>query len=84
MRVMWHPRVQNGSDADTQAFALEANVACAGLALGCVYSSSDEYEAEVIQVRRRAGAYRSSWRMQPVFVVSAAIAATALTVFFAV
>ncbi len=39
--------------------ALEA---CAGLALACAYSSSDEYEAEVIAVRRAAGAYGSPRR----------------------
>jgi hypothetical protein len=83
MRVMWHSRVQNGSDAQAQVFALEANVACAGLALGCAYSSSDEYEAEVIQVRRGAGAYRS-WRTEPLVVATAAMAAAALTAFFAV
>jgi hypothetical protein len=43
----------------TDHHALEANAACAGLALACAYSSSDEYEAEVIAVRRRAGAYGS-------------------------
>ncbi len=30
----------------------------AGLALGCTYSSSTEYEAAVIAERRKAGAYR--------------------------
>ena len=39
MRVMSQPRLPNGSHA------LEANAASAGLALGCAYSSSDEYEA---------------------------------------
>ena len=53
MWVMSHPRLQNGSHA------LETNAASAGLALGCAYSSSDEYEAELIQVRRKAGAYGS-------------------------
>ena len=79
MRVMWHSRVQNGSDAQAQAFALEANVACAGLALGCAYSSSDEYEAEVIQVRRQAGAYGSHRRQA---YVAFALAAAAIAVVF--
>ena len=39
------------------ALALEANAASAGLALACTYSSSDEYEAEVIRARRDAGIY---------------------------
>jgi hypothetical protein len=38
---------------------LEANAVSAGLALACAYSSSDEYEAEVIAIRRSAGAYGS-------------------------
>jgi hypothetical protein len=45
-------RLQNGSDA----VVFES---CAGLAFGCAYSSSDEYEAELIQMRRNAGAYGS-------------------------
>lgn len=39
------------------SFALEANAVCARLALACAYSSSDEYEAEIIRIRRAAGAY---------------------------
>jgi hypothetical protein len=38
---------------------LEAQAASAGLALACSYSSSDEYEAEVIRIRREAGLYGS-------------------------
>jgi hypothetical protein len=38
----------------SNALTLEAG---AGLALACVYSSSDEYVADIIQERRRAGAY---------------------------
>jgi hypothetical protein len=46
------------------ALALDADAASAGLALACVYSSSDEYEAEVIRARREAGVYgpRRQWR----------------------
>ena len=51
---MWHLRLQNGPEAHQRAHALES---CAGLALACAYSSSEEFEAEVIQVRRAAGAY---------------------------
>jgi hypothetical protein len=50
MLGMLHARFQNGSDAG----ALEAG---AGLALACAYASSDEYEAEIIHIRRMAGAY---------------------------
>jgi hypothetical protein len=47
---MWPRRFQSAPDAH----ALQA---CAGLALACTYSSSDEYEAELIHARRSAGAY---------------------------
>jgi hypothetical protein len=68
MRAMSQPRFQNGSHA------LDANAASAGLALACAYSSSDEYEAEVIQARRKAGAYGSPHRRQA-FVAFAVTAA---------
>ena len=45
-----------GPKADA-ALALDANAASARLAMACVYSSSDEYEAEVIRARRDAGVY---------------------------
>ena len=63
---MWNLRLQtrNSSVVMTPALALEANVACAGLALGCAYSSSDEYEAEIVRVRRAAGAYGMSNQQQ--------------------
>jgi hypothetical protein len=63
---MWNLRLQtrNTSAILTPALALEANAACAGLALGCAYTSSDEYEAEIVRVRRAAGAYGSSHQRQ--------------------
>jgi len=73
---MSYQRLQNGSDA----IALEA---CAGLALACAYSSSDEYEAELIQVRRKAGAYGSRHHRQ-VYVIFALAAAAIVAVFFAI
>jgi hypothetical protein len=73
MRSMGQPRLQN--DARIQAFALEANAACAGRALGCAYSSSDEYEAEIIQVRRKAGAYGSHHQRQAYIAFALAAAA---------
>ncbi len=44
--------------------ALEANIERAGMALACVYSSSDEFEAAVIHARRdqwKAGRKRRAW-----------------------
>lgn len=36
---------------------LEESVSRAGVALACCYSSAEEYEAEIIRVRRAAGAF---------------------------
>ena len=77
MRGMWYPRLQNGSDAPS----LEANAASAGLALACAYSSSEEYEAEVIQVRRNAGAYGSKWPRELIWLCAGGATALALIVF---
>ena len=71
---MSYRRLQNGSDA----LALEA---CAGLALACAYSSSDEYEAEFIQVRRKAGAYGSRHHWQACTAFALAAAAIAAVIF---
>ena len=73
---MSYQRLQNGSDA----VAVEA---CAGLALACAYSSSDEYEAELIQMRRKAGAYGSRHHRQA-YVAFALAAAAIVAVFFVV
>ncbi len=72
MRGMWQARLQNGSEA--HALALEAS---AGLALACSYSSSDEYEAEVIRARREAGAYgaRPQRQAYAAFALAAAVIA---------
>jgi hypothetical protein len=73
---MSYQRLQNGSDA----VAVEA---CAGLALACAYSSSDEYEAELIQARREAGAYGSRHHRQA-YVIFALAATAIVVVFFAI
>ena len=73
---MRYHRRQNGSEV----VALEA---WAGLALACAYSSSDEYEAELIQVRREAGAYGTPHRRQ-VYVIFALAAAAIVAVFLLV
>jgi hypothetical protein len=41
--------------------ALRAAAERAGTALACLFSSSDEFEAAVVKVRREQGAYRP-WR----------------------
>jgi hypothetical protein len=76
---MWHSRVQQTSvtQGRASALALEANAACAGLALACTYSSSDEFEAEIIRNRRAAGAYGVSYQRE-LAMIAAAIAICAL------
>jgi hypothetical protein len=67
---MWWTRSQVEQPAQLCALkvaSLEDNAARAGAALGCSYSSSAEYEAELIAVRRAAGVYgprRKPWRMR--------------------
>jgi hypothetical protein len=41
---------------------LRASAERAGTALACLFSSSDEFEAEVVRVRREQGAYRGNNR----------------------
>jgi hypothetical protein len=72
-----HPLSQ--PQADFQA--LEANVARAGLALACAYSSSDEYEAAVIAARRQAGAYGPNWRQRQILWACTGVAVLVLIVF---
>jgi len=73
---MWRPRTI--SPIETSALALEANAVCAGLALGCAYASSDEYEAEVINARRAAGAYGPRRRQRQALIVFAIAAAAVI------
>ena len=78
---MWNLRLQNGSEAHQRAHALES---CAGLALACAYSSSEEFEAEVIQVRRAAGAYGApvAWHLYAAVALGTAAVVALLTVQF--
>jgi hypothetical protein len=66
---MEHPRTHS----KTNVLALEACATRAGFALGCAYSSSDEYEADVIRSRRAAGAYSTSYQGE--FAMAAAVIA---------
>lgn len=45
--------------------ALRAAADRAGTALACLFSCSDEFEAEVVRVRREQGAYRALNRRHP-------------------
>ena len=60
---MWRLRVP--VQPQTDVLALEDSVARAGFALACCYTTSDEYEAELIAARRAAGVYgpkRRRWK----------------------
>jgi hypothetical protein len=52
------------SRVETDLAALRASAERAGVALGCVFASSDEYEADRIRERRASGAFRPRrrWR----------------------
>lgn len=54
---MSHTRSIANLEADIAA--LRATAERAGTALACLFSSSDEFEAEVVRVRREQGAFRA-------------------------
>jgi hypothetical protein len=47
------------TDLEGDLTALRAAADRAGTALACLFSCSDEFEAEVVRVRREQGAYRT-------------------------
>ena len=49
------------ANLEADLVALRAAAERAGTALACLFSSSDEFEAAVVKVRREQGAYRP-WR----------------------
>jgi hypothetical protein len=73
---MWHHLVFERLRADV--LALEANAERAGYALGCVYTSTDEFEAAVIRSKRAAGLYGRRWRSA--LAVGVAVVALALMI----
>jgi hypothetical protein len=79
MWMLGRQRIDPPFAPKAEALALEANAARAGLALGCRYSSSDEYEAEVVQARRAAGAY-GTWPPRRQALVAFAAAAVAVAI----
>jgi hypothetical protein len=46
------------ADLEADIVALRAAAERAGTALACLFSSSDEFEAAVVRLRRERGAYR--------------------------
>ena len=53
------------TDLEGDLTALRAAADRAGTALACLFSCSDEFEAEVVRVRREQGAYRARNRRHP-------------------
>ena len=45
------------AEVESDIVALRAAAERAGTALACLFSTSDEFEAEVVRVRREQGAY---------------------------
>ena len=67
-------RTANAVEADLAA--LRAAADRAGTALACIFSCSDEFEAEVIRKRRAEGAFRALkprwhpiWRLGPILLL---------------
>jgi hypothetical protein len=50
------------ADLEADIVALRAAAERAGTALACLFSSSDEFEAAVVRLRREQGAYRAQIR----------------------
>ena len=66
------------ADLEADLVALRAAAERAGTALACLFSSSDEFEAAVVRVRREQGAYRSQTKASHPFRAAALVALIAL------
>lgn len=66
------------ADLEADVVALRASAERAGTALACLFSTSDEFEAEVVRVRREQGAYRALSRGRYSLRAAALIALMAL------
>lgn len=64
-----------------QVLALEDNAAQAGFALACSYSTSQEYEAELIAARRAAGRYGPKRGRWPIRIAGIAAGVAAVVIF---
>jgi hypothetical protein len=80
---MKHARPIARIQADLRA--LEASADRAGLALACAFSSADEFEADVIRLRRSAGliGHRHIAGMRSLLAVTATAALAALLIIVA-
>ena len=66
------------ADLEADLAALRASAERAGTALACLFSSSDEFEAAVVRVRREQGAFRVRGRGWHRWRAAAAIAVLAV------
>jgi hypothetical protein len=55
-------RAVNTTTVEADLAALKVSAERAGTALACLFASSDEFEAQVIRVRREQGAFASAGR----------------------
>jgi hypothetical protein len=69
---------RNIAELEADIVALRASAERAGTALACLFSSSDEFEAEVVRVRREQGAYRRPNRVRRHLWIAALVATLAL------
>jgi hypothetical protein len=67
------------SELEADLVALRAAAERAGTALACLFSSSDEFEAAVVKMRREQGAFRGRNRRRPIW--SIALIAVAVIAF---
>ena len=73
---MMRPRTVARVEADLAA--LRAAAERAGMALACLFSTSDEFEAEVIRAQRARGAFRPQRQVRQRLGLAAVIGALAL------
>ena len=66
------------ADLEADIVALRATAERAGTALACLFSSSDEFEAAVVRVRREQGAYRAQTRPRCGLRIASLVALVAL------
>ena len=50
-------RARTITDVESDIIALRAAAERAGTALACLFSTADEFEADIVRVRREQGAY---------------------------
>ena len=66
------------ADLEADIVALRASAERAGTALACLFSSSDEFEAAIVRVRREQGAFRTAKHMRHALRTAALVAVMAL------